>query len=63
VPKHVLTMVAAVGAFFALLWFGMVVLGQTPGRAMLLSLLTLLLIGLGVSFSAGAFHGDDQRRS
>jgi hypothetical protein len=55
-------MIAVVGAFFALLWFAMVVLAQTPGRATLLSFLTLLLIGLGVIFSTGSLRGDDERR-
>jgi hypothetical protein len=62
VPKHVLTMIATVGAFFALLWFAVVVLGQTAERAMLLSFVTLFLVGLGVTFSVASFRGDDQQR-
>ena len=34
-PRHVITMIAVVGAFFGLVWFGVVVLGQSGGREVL----------------------------
>ena len=61
-PRHVITMIAVVGAFFGLLWFGVVVLGQSGGEAMLASLVTLLLLGFGVSFSLSTRRGEKQNR-
>lgn len=61
-PKHVLTMIAVVAAFFALLWFGVVVLSQTPGRAMLASIGTLFLIGLGVMFTVASSNESSRGR-
>jgi hypothetical protein len=55
-PRHVLTMIGLVFAFFVLLWFGIVVLGQTPLRAFAASFLTLFLIGLGITFSTATFR-------
>ncbi len=57
-PRHVITMIAVVGAFFGLLWFGVVVLGQSGGKAMLASIATLFLIGLGVTFSSSTLRRD-----
>jgi hypothetical protein len=57
-PRHVITMIAVVAAFFVLLWFGVVVLGQTGGEAMLASIATLFLIGLGVTFSTSTLRGE-----
>lgn len=58
-PKHVLTLVGVVGAFFGLLWFGVVVLGQKPERAMGATMLTLLLLGVGVFYTASSLRTDD----
>lgn len=57
-PRHVITMIAVVGAFFVLLWFGVVVLGQSGGEAMLASIATLFLLGLGITFSTSASRRD-----
>lgn len=57
-PRHVITMIAVVAAFFVLLWFGVVVLDQSGGKAMLASIATLFLIGLGVTFSTSSLRGD-----
>ncbi len=57
-PRHVLTMIAVVGVFFALLWFGVVVLDQSGGEAMLASIATLFLVGLGITFSTASLRGD-----
>ncbi len=57
-PRHIITMIAAVGVFFVLLWFGVVVLGQSGGEAMLASIATLFLVGVGVTFSTSTLRGD-----
>ncbi len=57
-PRHVITLIAVVGAFFGLLWFGVVVLGQSGGEAMLASIATLVLIGIGVTFSTSSLRGE-----
>lgn len=61
-PRHVLTLLVVVGAFFGLLWFGVVVLGQTPGEAMLVSFITLFLLGIGITFSVSTLRGDHTDR-
>ena len=57
-PRHVITMIAVVGVFFVLLWFGVVVLDQSGGEAMLASIATLFLVGLGVTFSTSSLRSD-----
>ena len=57
-PRHVITMIAVVGAFFGLLWFGVVVLNQNEGEVILASIATLFLIGLGVTFSTSSLRGE-----
>jgi hypothetical protein len=57
-PRHVITMIAVVAAFFGLLWFGIVVLDQSGGEAMMASIATLVLIGLGVTFSTSSLRGE-----
>ncbi len=57
-PRHVITMIAVVGAFFVLIWFGAVVLGQSGGEAMLASIATLFLVGLGVTFSTSTLRSE-----
>jgi hypothetical protein len=61
-PKHVLTMIGIVAAFFGLLWFGVVILGQAPERAMGASLLTLILLGVGAFYTASTLRTDDDAR-
>jgi len=51
-------MIAVVGAFFVLIWFGVVVLGQSGGEAMLASIATLFLVGLGVTFSTSTLRSE-----
>jgi hypothetical protein len=57
VPRHVLTMIGVTIAFFALLWFGVVVLKQSPGTTLVVSLLTLTLLGFGITYTAGTMRG------
>ena len=57
-PRHVITMIAVVAAFFGLLWFGIVVLGLSGGETMLASFATLFLIGIGITFSASTLRGE-----
>jgi hypothetical protein len=51
-------MIAVVGAFFGLLWFGIVVLGQSGGEVVVGSIATIFLIGLGVTFSTSSLRGE-----
>lgn len=62
VPRHVITMIGVTLAFFALLWLAVVVLGQTPGEAMLLSFITLFLISIGATFTVASARGDRPHR-
>ena len=55
-------MIAVVGAFFGLVWFGVVVLGQSGGEVMLASIATLFLIGLGVTFSTSSLRKEHDDR-
>ena len=50
-PRHVITLIAVTAAFFGLLWFGVVVLGQSEGEVILASIATLFLLGIGITFS------------
>ena len=56
---HGLTMMATVGTFFGILWFGVFVVGLTPGTAFVASLTTLTLLGVGVMFTRATFRRDD----
>lgn len=58
-PKHVLTMIGIVAVWFGLVWLAVVVLEQSPGRALLLSFATLFLLGLGVTFTVASYRGGD----
>ena len=55
-------MILVVGAFFALIWFGVFVLGQSGGEAMLASFATLFLLGLGITFTVMTFRKDPDDR-
>lgn len=61
-PRHVLTMLVVIGAYFALLWVGVVLLKQSPGVTVVVSLVTLILVGIGIAFSAASLRGDGERR-
>jgi hypothetical protein len=61
-PRHVMTMIGVVGALFVLLWFGVVVLELTAGRAMGASVLTLVLFGAGAMYTASTLRTDDGDR-
>lgn len=61
-PRHVLTLLVVTAAFFGLLWFGVVILDQTPGKALVLSFITLFLLGIGVTFSAATLGEDRGER-
>jgi hypothetical protein len=56
-PRHVLTMLGVVGAFFVLLWVGVVLLKQSPGVTLVISLITLALLGVGITFTAASLRG------
>lgn len=60
---HGITMIATVGAFFGLLWFGVFVAGLSPGTALIASLGTLTLVGFGVMFTTSTFRRDDDRNT
>ena len=57
-PRHVITMIGIVGAFFFLLWFGVVVLGQSAGEVFVASVATLFLVSLGVTFSVSSLRNE-----
>src|SRR5688572_23364164 len=58
ITAHAITMMITVGAFFGLLWFAVVIMGMAPDVAFLVSLVTLILVGLGVMFTTTVFRGD-----
>jgi hypothetical protein len=62
VPKHIYVIMAVTFAFFILLWFGVVILGQTPTQALVASILTLFLLSFGVTFSLTSLRGDRSER-
>jgi hypothetical protein len=59
-PRHVLTMLGVVGAFFVLLWVGVVLLKQSPGVTLVVSLVTLVLVGVGITFSVATLREDGE---
>jgi hypothetical protein len=61
-PRHVLVMLTVVGIYFVMLWVGMVLLKQPPGTTMLVSLATLFLLGLGITFTSATLKSDREKR-
>jgi hypothetical protein len=57
-PRHVVVMLLAMMAFFGLLWFGVVVLQQPAGTTAAVSLVTMVLISLGITFSTASLRRD-----
>ncbi len=57
-PRHVVTLLFTVLAFFGLLWFGVVVLEQSAGTTAAVSLVTMLLLSLGITFSTASLRKD-----
>jgi hypothetical protein len=55
-------MMATVVAFFGLLWFGVVVMGMSPGITFVVSLFTLTLVGIGIMFTRTTFRRQDDDR-
>jgi hypothetical protein len=45
-------------AFFGLLWLGVVVFQQPPGTTAAVSLVTMILLSLGVTFSTATLRRD-----
>jgi predicted RND superfamily exporter protein len=62
-PRHVIALTVTVVALFALMWFGVFVLRQSPNRALLASVLTIFLLGIGVSYSMSTLRGDTRDRN
>lgn len=61
VTVHVVTTIGTVAAFFAMLWVTVFLFGIDPDRAFILSLLTFVLIGLGIMFTTSTFRrGQDK---
>lgn len=60
-PKHVIALTLTVGAFFTLVWFGVAVLGQSADRTLLVSTLTIFLIGIGVVYSLSTLREDKSK--
>lgn len=57
-PKHVLITLAIALSLFGLIWFGVFVMEQTANEALVVSVLTVVLIGLGVSYSRASLRRD-----
>jgi hypothetical protein len=50
--------VAIVVTLFALVWFGVAVVGQTANEAMIASALTIVLFGIGIRYTRSTLRGD-----
>ena len=61
VTVHVVTTIVTVAAFFTLLWITVFLIGIDPDRAFILSLVTFVLIGLGVMFTNSTFRRDQDQ--
>jgi hypothetical protein len=61
VTAHVITTLVTVAAFFALLWITVFFLDVAPDRAFVLSLMTFILVGLGLMFTRSTFFKDDEK--
>lgn len=48
---HVLVIGAGVGFYFALLWFGVRVVGDTVGRSLVIAALIVIIAGVGYWFT------------
>ena len=57
-PRHVFVMVAVIIAFFGLIWLGMEILNQPAGTTLVLSFLTLMLVGFGLLYSTATLRRD-----
>jgi len=57
-PRHVMVLFLATLAFFGLLWLGVVVLGQPAGTTAAVSLVTMILLSLGITFSTASLRSD-----
>ncbi|RIK46573.1 MAG: hypothetical protein DCC58_02790 [Chloroflexi bacterium] len=57
-PRHVLMLLLSMSFYFGLLWFGIVVLRQPAGTTAAVSLVTLVLLSLGVTFSTASLRRD-----
>ena len=55
-------MIATVAVFFVLLWIAVIVLGIAPDMAFILSLVTLVLVGVGVMFTTSTFRRENDDR-
>jgi putative flippase GtrA len=58
VPRHVISLIVSVIGLFVLMWFGVFVMNQSPNRALLVSALTVFLIGIGVNYSLSTLRED-----
>lgn len=54
--KQAAATVIVVAAYFVLLWIAVFMLNVAPDRALVLSLVTLGLIGAGILYSASTFR-------
>lgn len=55
-------MIATVAVFFGLLWFAVFIVGVAADTAFILSLATLVLVGVGVMFTTSTFRRDNDDR-
>jgi hypothetical protein len=60
--RHLLTTTVVAVAFVGMLWFGVVVLGLSPGETTVASLLTLSIVGIGLMLTrAGSRNPQDDQ--
>lgn len=58
VPKHVLMTLGVALSLFALIWFGVFVMGQTANEALVVSVITIVLVGAGIAYSRSTLRSD-----
>jgi hypothetical protein len=58
VPKHVLLTLGVALSLFVLIWFGVFVVGQTANEALLVSVITIVLVGIGIGYSRSTLRRD-----
>lgn len=57
-PKHVLVTIGIALSLFVLIWFGVFVMDQTANEALLVSAITIVLVGIGIAYSRTTLRRD-----
>ena len=56
-PKHILITLVVAVALFGLIWFGVFVMEQTANEALVVSALTIILLGTGIAYTRSTMRG------